>query len=307
VTTIDASRRAAVRWAEAELGSRTHDQVVVDPMKLRPWAATWRLSTPDRTTYLKVTASATRYEVPLMAILGRAAPSWTPGVLAAEPDRGWLLLADAGTVLRERSNGEFDAAAWQAMLPEFGQLQRAVEPFADELLAAGVPDERPDRYLDLLERSLVDAPSLTAQQRHTLLAKPWRETSAALGELGIAASIQHGDLHDANVGIGPDARPRFFDFGDASIAHPFSSLLVPLRVARSQGADDHEIERLRESYLEVFTDLAERAKLRRALDLALQTAPLLRATSWERALIEAPADHEWGDPVGGWLEELIPA
>jgi hypothetical protein len=304
VTTIDASHRAAVRWAEAELGSQTHDQVVVDPMKLRPWAATWRLSTPDRTAYLKVTARAMRYEVPLMAILGRAAPSWTPGVLAAEPDRGWLLLADAGTVLRERLNGEFDAAAWQAMLPEFGQLQRDVEPFADELLAAGVPDERPDRYLDLLEHLLMHAPSLTARQRRTLLANPWRETLAGLGELGIPASIQHGDLHDANVGMGPDARPRFFDFGDASIAHPFTTLLVPLRVARSQGAGDDEIERLRESYLEVFTDLPDRAELRRALDLALQTAPLLRATSWERALIDAPADHEWGDPVGGWLEEL---
>jgi Phosphotransferase enzyme family len=302
VTTIDTSHQAALDWAEAQLGG----PVQVEPMKVRPWAATWRLSTADRVGYLKTTAVSTRYEVPLMAILGRAVPSWTPAVLATEPDQGWLLLADAGTPLREQLNGRFDARAWQTMLPRFGLLQRAAEPFAVELLAAGVPDERPHRYLELLEPLLAKAPGLTVGQRRSLLGEPdrWHDVAAALGELDLPASIQHGDLHDANVALGLDALPRFFDFGDASLAHPFTTLLVPLRVARSHGADDHDVELLRESYLDVFTDLAGRAELRRALDLALATAPLLRATSWQRALIEAPADHDWGDPVGGWLEEL---
>jgi Phosphotransferase enzyme family len=299
VTTIDT---AALDWAEGQLDGA----VQLEPMKVRPWAATWRLRTADRVAYLKTTAASTRYEVPLMAILSPAAPLWMPAVLATEPDQGWLLLADAGTPLREQLNGRFDAGAWQAMLPRFGLLQRAAEPFAAELLAAGVPDERPDRYLELLEPLLATAPSLSPQQRRSLLGEPnhWHEVAAALGELELPASIQHGDLHDANVGLGPDALPRFFDFGDASLAHPFTTLLVPLRVARSHGADDHDVERLRECYLDVFTDRAGRAELRCALDLALATAPLLRATSWQRALIEAPASHDWGDPVGGWLEEL---
>jgi hypothetical protein len=301
-TTLDAAQQAALDWAGAQLGVPL-DRVVLEPMKQRPWASTWRLrpSSADRVVYLKVAAASTRYEVALTAILGRAAPSSIPAVLATEPARGWLLLADAGRPLRERLNGEFDAAAWQDLLPRFGELQRAVEPFADELLAAGVPDERPECYPDLLDRL----------QRPDLLNDQWEDDAQGLRELGLPASVQHGDLHDANVGLsvngadGTDGVPRFFDFGDASLAHPFTTLLVPLRVARSQGADDGEIEQLRDSYLEPFTDRADRSDLRRGLDLALRTAPLLRATSWQRALIEAPAEHEWGDPVAGWLEELI--
>jgi hypothetical protein len=69
--------------------------------------------------------------------------TWIPAVLAAGPVRGWLLLADAGMSLREHLEGRFDPAAWAAMLPRFGQLQRAVEPFTGELLTAGHPGRAP--------------------------------------------------------------------------------------------------------------------------------------------------------------------
>jgi hypothetical protein len=48
-----------------------------------------------------------------------------------------------------------------------------------------------------------------------------------LAGFGIAATIQHDDLHGGNVFSGP-AGIRFFDWGDAVVAHPFGSMLATL-------------------------------------------------------------------------------
>jgi hypothetical protein len=76
-------------------------------------------------------------------------------------------------------------------------------------------------------------------------------------------------------------------------------------MARQLGADDRQLDRLRDSYLEVFTDLASLGELRAGLALALQTAVLPKATAWHRALIDAPTDHGWGQPVLEYLRDLL--
>ena len=308
---------AALRWAMERLTG----PVEVQPMKQRPWATTWRLQDAERVAYLKASSVRTRYEVPLMTTLARVAPSQIPAVLAAEPESGWLLLADAGATLNDqptlndRPNSGFDLAAWLTMLPRFGQLQRAVAPVCTELIAAGVPDERPERFGAVLAELLSGSTQLgglTSGERQALDGIGSRSQAALdeLAELGIPASIQHGDLHGGNVSVGVSVgtgsgEPRFFDFGDGSLAHPFTTLLVPLRVARSQGADEAQLQRMRDSYLEVFSDLATGSQLRHALDLTLRTGAVLKATAWDRALTTAPARHEWGEPVVEWLRELL--
>ena len=47
------------------------------------------------------------------------------------------------------------------------------------------------------------------------------------------ATVQHDDLHDGNVFGSADA-VRIIDWGDASLAHPFGTLLITLRVLASQ-------------------------------------------------------------------------
>jgi aminoglycoside phosphotransferase (APT) family kinase protein len=231
-------------------------------------------------------------------------------VLAVEPGAGWILLADAGPTLTERLDGRFESGLWERMLADFAQLQRRSEPLTAELLAAGVPDERPDRLFAVLNQLLLQSPGLTDltdAERRTLLGQPerWAEAAAELAQLPIAASVQHGDLHGGNLAIGDDGKARFFDLGDASIAHPFTTMLVPLQVARSLNADDGQLDRLRDSYLEVFTDLATPVQLRRGLDLALRSAALPKATAWDRALRFATAGHPWGEPVLEYVRDLL--
>ena len=81
---------------------------------------------------------------------------------------------------------------------------------------------------------------------------------------GVTGSLQHDDLHDANVFVA-DGRHRFFDWGDASVAHPFLSLLVPLRVAADALGvpnGDRVLLRLRDAYLEPWSAYGSPAELR---------------------------------------------
>jgi hypothetical protein len=319
VTTNPTDAEAEVTEILAWARSHLHGPLDVAVVKERPWARTWRLSTCDGTSYLKAAGVASRYEAPLTSALHRIAPELTAPVLASRADTGWLLLADAGGTLDEHLGHRFEAGPWEQMLARFAQLQRVTEPLTTELLAAGVPDERPHRLFAVLQELLANSPrlaGLTAPERRALLAQSerWSGAAAELALLPVGASVQHGDLHPGNVALGSlgsggslgaGGQARFFDLGDASIAHPFTTLLVPLQVARRLGADDRQVDRLADSYLEVFTDLAPPAELRRGLDVALRSAVLPKAAAWDRALRVAPADHPWGQPVLEYLRDLL--
>lgn len=65
-------------------------------------------------------------------------------------------------------------------------------------------------------------------------------------------TIQHDDLHMANLSV-RDSRPRPLDWGDASIAHPFASLVVTFRFLEEftgLSQTDPWFARLRDAYLE---------------------------------------------------------
>jgi hypothetical protein len=297
---------AVLDWARGELDG----PVEVVPVKDRPWARTWRLTSSAGVSYLKAAGVATHYEVSLISRLHQVAPTMVAPVLAIRPENGWLLLADAGSTLGDHLGGKFDLSAWTPMLSRFAQVQRIAEPLTTDLISAGVPDERPDRLFDVLTQLLTESPNLTEltqAERRSLLDRStrWSEAAAELAHLAVPSSVQHGDLHPGNVAIGGDGLARFFDLGDASIAHPFTTMLVPLQVARSLGADERQIQWLRDGYLEVFTDLAPLPELRRGLDVALRYAVLPKAVAWHRALWSAPVDHPWGQPVVEYLRDLL--
>jgi hypothetical protein len=126
---------------------------------------------------------------------------------------------------------------------------------------------------------------------------------------GVPATVQHDDLHDGNVFV-TDGGYRFFDWGDATVSHPFLSLLVALRMAAGAlglPAGDPALGRLRDAYLEPWTTVGTARELRRQCDLALLVAPLARALTWRRILRGVHPDErgEWADSVPGWTAEYL--
>lgn len=140
------------------------------------------------------------------------------------------------------------------------------------------------------------------------MAPEYAQWCAELAADGLRASVQHDDLSDGNV-FSDGAGFRFFDWGDASVAHPFGSLLVALYVATNQfdlTARGPELARLRDAYLEPWTSDLDRTGLLRSATLAMRAAKVSRALSWQRALdgAELPVAPEHSTAVVDWLADL---
>lgn len=308
-------------WAVDRLAAR---RLVVagDPqqVKARPWSTVFRLPTSAGPVWLKANAAGSRYEAALVDALSRWVPDNAVAPLAVETDRGWLLLRDGGPTLRslvESHRPGLDLAGWERLLVEHAHLQRALEPYVDDMLALGVPDNRLPALPALLADLLADHDAmwlgrdggLTEAEHDRLLAKSgeYVHLCAELDAVGVAPTLQHDDLHDNNVFAPVDnGHPsRVFDWGDAVVTHPFMVLRVALgTVAATAGAP--ELGRLRDAYLEPWTDVAALPELRDAVRLAVRVVAVVRAASWRRALSEAtPAGRgRWGSSAGEWLTML---
>ena len=315
-------RAGALDWVSARLGELGRSVLgEVEQPHVYPWSTVLRVPTAEGVVWFKANARGTAYEVPLLTALGGWCPDRVLVPLAADAERGWLLLPDGGTTLRAAQDGQTDLAHWERVLVEYAEMQRLLCPRADEMVALGVPDLRPEALPGHLADLLADEPVL-------MIDEPDGITSADLarlrseqdrfaqwcGELaatGVPASLQHDDLHDANIFMPADGGGpyRVFDWGDSSVAHPFATLVVTLRVVAdrldlSNGA--RELLRLRDAYVEPWTGEHDRATLDEACRLALLTGPLSRALSWRRSLLDATpsARARHGNGVPGWLVDL---
>jgi hypothetical protein len=312
-------RSAALAWATERLAERGLE-VAGEPEQphVRAWSTAFRLPVRGGAVWLKSVGPGSAQEPALVEALGDWAPEHVLVPLAVQAERRLMLLPDGGTTLRATGRAS-SIEAWEALLQDYARLQVELSSRPDEMVGLGVPDLRPGRMPDLAAELLaddswlmVDRPGgLTSGQRSRLVGEldDYRRLCTRLADGGIPASLQHDDLHDANVFVG-DGGHRFFDWGDASVAHPFLSLLVPLRVAARAldvPAGDAVLHRLRDAYLDAWSGYGDLAELRVQADVALRVAPLPRAMTWERILRGVHPDEraEWLDAVPGWTAEYL--
>jgi hypothetical protein len=309
--TDEAWRSAALDWALARLGERglTPTGEPEQP-HVRVWSTAFRLPVRGGAVWLKSVGPGSAQEPPLVDALGTWVPEHVLVPLAVHPGRRLMLLPDGGATLRA-AGGARSIEAWAAMLADYARMQVELVPHAEEMVALGVPDLRPAGLPGLVADLLDDAEFLPPDGAAGLPNRlrdelgGFRVLCDRLADGGVPASLQHDDLHDANVFVG-DGRYRFFDWGDASVAHPFLSLLVPLRVAADELGTpngDPVLHRLRDAYLEPWSSYGTPAELRDQVQLALRVAPLPRALTWRRILRGVhPAERgEWPDAVPGWV------
>lgn len=312
-------------WARARLTAHGRSVVgTVEQPHIRPWSTVFHIPTDGGAVWCKASGPGTAHEARLLT----AFAAWNVGhvslPLDADTERGWLLFGDGGPTLRQTrpdGTGDADLAAWERILADYAGLQRGVEDRAGELLALGVPDGRPAALPGELTRiveddhwwALVgddDRPAAEAgRERLRGLGERVAATAGELERSGIAATIQHDDLHGGNVFVGT-AGVRFFDWGDAAVAHPFATLVTTLNsVAYRLGADPDgpELDRLRDAYLEAWTDVLPRAALHEVLGLALDLGRIGKSAAWARALagVDAAALGTFGDAPAMWLVDLI--
>ena len=303
----------AVAWIRA----RVEVNGEIEQPHVRWWSTVLRVPTADGDLFFKAVAPIHRFEAALTARLAELQPGRVTEVLDVDPARGWFLMRDAGTRLRELIETEADLHHWERVLPEYARLQLEVAPHAEEFLALGTPDERlavlPQLFRDLLAKQ--PQGSTDEEYRQALESVPrFEDMCAELAEDELPDTIQHDDLHDGQVFV-RDGRYLVFDWGDSCVSHPLLSLTVILRSTAWRldlEPGGPELLRLRDAYLEPFGRGPEIA------EIAYRVGVVARAVAWKRMVdpreleflsesdLEGPAYGirlflEDG-PIGSWRE-----
>lgn len=314
-------------WVTGQL-AQAQMPIVAAPTQVRSWerSALWRFETEAGPAYFKAVGGPFQLEPTLSTQLSRWVPGRVSEIIAAAPERGWLLLRDAGqnTLSSSRSCGE-----WESAMRQYGQTQMGLIDHAHELLSFGVPDRRvqhlPARAAALLNDSAALARS-SARLSEDEIAQLWKllpgltSGCEALASSPIPPSLEHGDLTagqflttrplaramDAVIGAPsaidqlPDSRYRVIDWSDSSLAFPFFSMLFFWAELGDSFDDPNAVrERLRDAYLLPWTKLAGRAELERLYEVAMQVAPWHYAVTYHRTILPAMS-------VGWEMECMLP-
>ena len=266
--------------AAAEGWIRTHVEPVgvIETAHVRPWSTVLRVPLAEGVAWFKACSPVQAFEPRLTAGLFARWPDRVAEVLGHDEQRAWLLLADAGTPFLASGN---PPGAWLAALPLYAELQRGEAAHTHDHLAHRVPDLRvatlPARYVDLLQRDLpLDGDEIGRLRR---FAARFAELCGELTAHEVPETVQHDDLHMANV-YAQGERPRLLDWGDASISHPFASLVVTFRFLEEINKlppGDPWFARLRDAYLEPWgRGLAD------AFALAIRVGAFAHTFAWAR-------------------------
>jgi len=286
--------------------------------QLRAWELSCILRAPTATgdVYLKAVPDSPLFvnEPVVTAALAALFPDQVPAPLAVEAERRWLALADFGAELA----WDPPDAVREDVLRTFARLQIEAASQVDRLLGAGCLDRRlawladqAARWLPAIEETGrlpgIDASTwLTPDElAEVRAAAPHLATICAeLAGYAVPPSLVHGDLHLGNVAPGPHGY-LFFDWTDASVAHPFLDLLTFFQ------EDEEEIEgplrdRLRDAYLSEWTAFEPPERLRRAWRLAEPLSALNRAIGYRSIVADlAPVERHTAQSPAYWLRKAL--
>ncbi|MFR0353202.1 phosphotransferase [Streptomyces sediminimaris] len=304
-------RAAALGWVGDVLDARGLREVGPRRVRLRPWSVLVRLSVDGAgTVWFKANPPASRFEAGLTQALAGWVPEHVLTPLAVDADRGWSLLPDGGPRLADvLDDGPDGLRTWEALLRQYAVLQRSLLPYAEKIEALGVPGARTATLPNVFDRLVADNGALTEADRAALSGLRPRlvEWCEELAGLGIGDCLDHADVHEGQVFVPRPGRFTFFDWGDATVSHPFCSFVVPAGHAAERYGPG-VLPRLRDAYLEPWTGGGRGTRdLRRALRLAWRLGPIGRAGAWGRLFPGAAGSTDLaGDPqAAGSLLRLL--
>lgn len=303
-------------WIRAETARRSIRLTgEIEQPHMYPWSTVLRVSSSEGMLFFKATAAETVYEAALTELLASLYPGCMPELVAVDPQRGWMLMRDGGEPLRASIRPTKDITPWNPVVSRYADVQVGLAEHLVQILSLGVPDHRlvalPGLYTGLLEDEaslLVDQEKgLTPAEVQTLrdLRPRLEQICSALAAFGIPESLNHGDFHDGQVLL-REGRITFFDWGDASVTHPFVSLrtlFVSIEIALD--LDDYaftpEMSALLERYFVPWQKFASPERLQAAYRLSKPVASIVKALSW----------HKTVAPLTGSLraeyEHIVPA
>ena len=251
----------------------------IEQPHVRIWSTVMRVPTPEGSVWFKANMEELQQEAAIADLVSRRRPDVVLPPLAIDRATGWMLLPDAGETLRTVIERERSLDRWIDVLGRYAELQIEMMDSHDALLAAGAPDMKLERLRAGFDRLLVDIDDLDSRLADS--GPTIDELAERLAGFGIPDTVQHDDLHDAQVFV-KDGTNLVMDWGDSCVSHPFFTLSVTLEGVISWGLDDEEdsedIGPYRDAYLAPFRARFP-GNLDEAVDVALRLGWVCRAVN----------------------------
>ena len=314
--------RPLLDWARSALANAGYQRIgEPDAVRQRSWSIVARLPTDRGPVWAKANARGFAYEAALLELLDRHAPGHVLPPIAVDAGLGRLISPDGGAVLDDAGRTVTEDE-WLTLLTGYADLQRRIAPHLETIQQIGVldcsPTTLPGWYRLALDRIDLEphVRPLIADRRDRLDAllpdtERWADQLAASP---VPLSVEHNDLHADNVFAGTAELPglRIFDWGDATITHPFTGLRRALLTA--SGTDEEhaaelewtavDTDRLRDAYLRCWLDGADNptpipTALLRDADLAGRMSWIVLAASWLRLPVGL------NEEFGGYYAEIL--
>ena len=304
-------QKQAHDWIRAET-TRCSIQITgeIEQNHAYAWSTVMRVPTNEGMLFFKATAGETLFEIALTEKLAGWFPDCMPEPVAIDTERGWMLMRDGGEQLRKSIRPTKDVMLWEAVITRYADLQIGLVDHVEEILALGIPDHRLAKLPALYSELLADEASLMLDQDKGLSSADYQKVQSLkprfeqicrnLAAFGIPETLNNGDFHDGNVLV-KDGRITFFDWGDATVTHPFVSLrtwFVSMEIALE--LDDYapptpEMTELLHRYLERWEAFGTKERLLAAYQLSRPVAAIVKALLWHSTIsqLEGPLREEY--------------
>jgi hypothetical protein len=307
--TVPGWRARAAAWiADTVQAARLGRVLALEQLREWEFSCVLRVRTDQEDLYFKALPRSYAREPRLAQLLADRQSGFVPGVVATSQPERWLLTrACHGHSLEEGA----PLRAWERAAAAYAELQVASTALAQALAALGCPLRGPLELRALVGPLLADEMAmLVGQPEHGLtteefsrlrMLRPSLEAACdELADCGLPLALEHGDLWSSNVYVGDNA-VQFIDWTDASISHPFFSLM-PFLLSAQWDLDPAAVPvveaRIVDQYLERWLPFAPRERLRRALAIARPLAALHIAVTYWR---DIPQPHkQW------WIPRMVP-
>jgi len=286
-------------WIHTELKHKSIQLMgEIEQPHMYPWSTVMRVPTNEGMLFFKATAAETMYEIALTEKLAGWFPDSMPNLIAIDTAQGWMLMRDGGEPLRAAIRPTQDIKPWEPVITSYAELQIGLAKHVPAILALGIPDHRPAALPALYTQLLTDGEMLRVDQEQGLtsdefsqlqnLTSRFQQICDDLSAFGIPDSLNHGDFHDGNILL-KDGRITFFDWGDASVTHPFVSLrtfFVSIEI--SLKLDDYaftpEMSQLLDRYLEPWQAYASKEALLSAYRFSKPVASIAKTLAWHQTI-----------------------
>ncbi len=315
-------QKEAHEWIRAQV-QRQSIQIngEIEQPHVYPWSTVMRVPTNDGTLFFKATAAETLYESALTQKLAGWYPDCMPELIAVDTQRGWMLMRDGGEPLRASIRPTQDITPWEPVITRYAELQIGLAEHVSEILALGIPDHRPAVLPVLYTQLLADETSLMIDQEKGLTSAEWEQLKSMTARFGeictelasfeIPESLNHGDFHDGNVLL-RDGRITFFDWGDASVTHPFFTLRTFfVSIENSLKLEDYaftpKMAELLDLYLQPWQRFAPKEALLSAYRVSKPVASIAKTLAWHQGItrMEGPLRAEYAWIVPELLREFL--